>query len=190
MPEQDVVLAITSGSGDMQGILNVVWKYLLPAMEESSLPPDQEGVEQLKEKLVGMAIRTVEGDESSSRASEVSGKIYTVEPNDRSIQTISFNFEAPDTEITITTNQGEHTFVVGYQEMVTGTLANPSLVSEKVAVSGAWETADTYTVKIIYYETPQSVKFTFRFEENKLFWDTENRASFGPENPLQLTGTK
>ncbi|MCK4991811.1 MAG: serine hydrolase, partial [Bacteroidales bacterium] len=33
MPEQDAVIAITSGSDDLQGILNVVWEHLLPAME-------------------------------------------------------------------------------------------------------------------------------------------------------------
>jgi hypothetical protein len=33
------------------GILNVVWEHLLPAMEEASLPADEEGLEQLEQKL-------------------------------------------------------------------------------------------------------------------------------------------
>jgi hypothetical protein len=33
LPEQDVVIAITSETMDMQGELNLVWKYLLPAMQ-------------------------------------------------------------------------------------------------------------------------------------------------------------
>ncbi len=189
MPEQDVVLAITSGSDDMQGILNIVWEHLLPAMQEGSLPPDEEGVEQLNQKLNGLAISTAAGDKNSPKASEVSGKTYTLEPNDRSIKTIAFNFEDSSTEITITTDQGEETFRAGYHNMEKGVLANPHLVSDKVAVSGAWETADTYTVNIIYYETPQSTKYTFKFEENRVLWDRENRASFGPGHPIQLTGT-
>ncbi len=32
MPEQDAVLAITSGLDDMQAVLNLVWEHLLPAM--------------------------------------------------------------------------------------------------------------------------------------------------------------
>jgi len=75
MPEQNAVLAITSGSDDLQGILNVVWEHLLPALEESSLPPDPEGVKLMEEKLQGLSISTVEGDESSPMASEVSGNI-------------------------------------------------------------------------------------------------------------------
>ncbi len=45
MPEQDAVLAITSGLGDMQSVLNLVWDHLLPAMGESSLPDDAEGAQ-------------------------------------------------------------------------------------------------------------------------------------------------
>ena len=33
MPEQDAVIAITSGVKDMQGVLNLVWDKLLPAMK-------------------------------------------------------------------------------------------------------------------------------------------------------------
>ena len=32
MPEQDAVIAITSGVKDMQAVLNLVWDKLLPAM--------------------------------------------------------------------------------------------------------------------------------------------------------------
>ena len=56
----------------------------------------------------------------------------------------------------------------------------------KVAVNGAWEAPDTYTVNLIYYETPESMTFTFRFEDDKLFWDTERLASFGPRRLAQL----
>ena len=37
LPEQDVVIAITSETMDMQGELNLVWKYLLPAMQVDSV---------------------------------------------------------------------------------------------------------------------------------------------------------
>ena len=32
MPEQDAVVAITSGTRNLQGVLNLVWDKLLPAM--------------------------------------------------------------------------------------------------------------------------------------------------------------
>ena len=39
MPEQDAVIAITSGVKDMQAVLNLVWDKLLPAMQAIRSPP-------------------------------------------------------------------------------------------------------------------------------------------------------
>ena len=47
MPEQDAVLAITSGVSDMQAVLDTVWKYLLPAMGADALPPNPAADDQL-----------------------------------------------------------------------------------------------------------------------------------------------
>ena len=188
MPEQDAVLAITSGSDDLQGILNVVWEHLLPAMQEGTLPPDSEGVELMNQKLGNLAISTVAGSESSPLASGISGKIFTLEQNDRNFQSIAFSFEDPSPEITITGGDGVHTFRAGYQTMVKGMLPGTTVTSDRVAVNGAWETPDTYTVNIIYYETPESISYTFKFEGNRLLWDTRRKASFSPSHPAQLAG--
>lgn len=42
MPDQDAVLAITSGIGDMQAVLNLAWQHLLPAMGDAKLPPSDD----------------------------------------------------------------------------------------------------------------------------------------------------
>ena len=186
MPEQDAVIAITSGSDDLQGILNVVWDHLLPAMEMAPLQPDEAGLELLHQKQQGLAISFVAGKESSTLASDISGKVYHLEENTRSIKSISFNFENSPVEITIVTDQGKNTISAAYTDMEKGILPNSQLVSDKVAVNGAWESPDTYVVNLIYYETPQSVKHTFTFKENSLLWDRENKASFGPRKLKQL----
>jgi CubicO group peptidase (beta-lactamase class C family) len=188
MPEQDAVLAITSGSDDLQGILNIVWEHLLPAMKEGTLPPDEEGVEEMTNKLQALLISTPGGDESSPKAAEISGKTYAIEENDRSIKSISFNFDTSPAEITITTKQEVYTFAAGFQTTEAGVLPNPQVVSDKVAVSAAWQNADTYRVNLVSCETPQSMKFTFQFDEDKLLWETEHTASFGPRHPEPLSG--
>ena len=40
MPEQDAVIAITAETADMQEEINLVWKYLLPALQDDVLPAD------------------------------------------------------------------------------------------------------------------------------------------------------
>lgn len=187
MPDQDVVLAITAGSDDLQGILNVVWEKLLPALKEAPLPPDETGLEQLNQKLKQLAISYVEGEESSPLTPGLSGNTYTLEENDRTVKSITFNFEGSVKKISFATEEGEQTVGVGYQQMEEGNLGSPFVVSDKVAVNGAWTAPDTYTVNIIYVETPESVKYIFRFEEEFLLWNTERKASFGPRHPPQLT---
>jgi CubicO group peptidase (beta-lactamase class C family) len=189
MPEQNAVLAITAGSNDLQGILNLVWEHLLPAFKENLLPPDQEGLDNLTTKLQSLAISTVEGEESSPMASEVSGQSYSLAPNESKLSSIFFDFDKASPRITIISEQGEESIEAAYEQNILGSLSNPYLVSRKVAVSGAWTASDTYAVKVIYYESPQSVIHTFRFEENRLFWDTENIAAFAPGKQQQITGT-
>jgi CubicO group peptidase (beta-lactamase class C family) len=51
IPEQDVVIAITANTADMQGELNLVWEHLLPAFHEQSLPDDAQALDRLRAKL-------------------------------------------------------------------------------------------------------------------------------------------
>ena len=62
MPDQDAVLAITAGTPDMQGIMDLAWKYLLPAMQGTSLPPDEEEFAMLQKKLTELELSPVKGD--------------------------------------------------------------------------------------------------------------------------------
>ena len=41
LPEQDAVIAITSGVKDMQAVLNLVWDKLLPALKSGAAGPDR-----------------------------------------------------------------------------------------------------------------------------------------------------
>jgi hypothetical protein len=165
------------------------WEHLLPAMNEDALPPDAEGLKLLREKLAALAISSVEGEENSPNASIVSGRTYFVEPNSLSMKSITFNFEASPDIITITNEAGEQSFNVGYGDMEMGTMIIPSMVSREIAVCGVWESPDKYIVKIIYYETPHDMKFTFQFDEDKLLWDTDVNITSAPKRLEQLKGS-
>src|SRR5438034_11283088 len=63
MPDQDAVVAITSGVKDMQAILNVIWDKLLPAMQARKLPANADANRQLRDKLAHLEVRPAEGSE-------------------------------------------------------------------------------------------------------------------------------
>ena len=54
MPDQDVVVAITADTGDMQGELDAIWDHLLPAFQSASLPDDAAGQKQLNEVVADL----------------------------------------------------------------------------------------------------------------------------------------
>ena len=49
IPEQDVVIAMTSNTRDLQGQLNLVWDELLPAFQDDSLPENPQAQSALQE---------------------------------------------------------------------------------------------------------------------------------------------
>ena len=56
LPEQATVVAITSGTRDLQGVLNVVWAKLLPALRGTPLPVDAAADDRLKAKLANLSL--------------------------------------------------------------------------------------------------------------------------------------
>jgi CubicO group peptidase (beta-lactamase class C family) len=54
LPEQDVVIAITANTRDMQAQLNVVWDKLLPALESKALPDNVDDQAKLKAVIDGL----------------------------------------------------------------------------------------------------------------------------------------
>ena len=51
MPDQDVVIAITADTGNLQGELNAIWDHLFPAFRAEPLPADATAEETLKQAI-------------------------------------------------------------------------------------------------------------------------------------------
>ena len=65
LPEQDAVIAITSGTRDMQSVLNLVWNQLLPAMKAAPLATEPEAQKKLEQKLSSLVLPPQEGKGAS-----------------------------------------------------------------------------------------------------------------------------
>ena len=59
MPEQDAVVSINAGLGNMQRELDLVWKHLLPAFGPAPLPERPEAERALRAKCAKLALPTV-----------------------------------------------------------------------------------------------------------------------------------
>lgn len=109
MPDQDAVLVITSQTGDMQGVLDLVWDHLLPAMHDDSLPANAAGVAALHSQLENVALPLPSGSPSPERERELSGKSFVLAANERNMKRIGFVFDKVKCEVNFEDDHGEYT---------------------------------------------------------------------------------
>ena len=121
MPEQDAVLAITSGVGDMQAVLNLVWDELLPAMAAESSPADPETHKKLVKQLSNLNLEPPQGAHTSALADSISGETYQVKKNGLGIQKISLDFGSEQCQLKVSIAGGEVLLACGYGAWLPGT---------------------------------------------------------------------
>jgi CubicO group peptidase (beta-lactamase class C family) len=196
IPEMDAVVVITSGVRDMQKVMNLVWDKLLPAMKPGRVPENATARRQLESRLVGLTVKLPRAASTSSLASSVSGKWYEFAENDRGVKAVSLDFNSSSPALIVQTANGETRTPMGRNSWArsrgsfTNGLDRFLSVPENplVAASGAWSGENTFTVKIVLYETPFYSTVNFKFEGNRMLIDAEHNVAFGQTKLAQLIG--
>jgi len=189
MPDQDAVIAITSGVRDMQAVLNLVWEHLLPGLNAAApLPPDASVQDRLSKKLAGLTLPPQPGRPTSTVARRVSGQLYALPKNDDGLEAVGLE-TGPETTLVVRSGGREHRVPVGHGEWRReGTLPGSSGIGQPVAATGAWTADDTYTMKACLYETPFCRTLSLWFAGRALVLDQEMNVGFGPTKRPQLVG--
>jgi CubicO group peptidase (beta-lactamase class C family) len=185
LPEQDAVIAITSGVKDMQAVLNLVWDKLLPAMKASALAVDDEARKKLQEKLKALSVRPQEGTASAAR---VLGKKYEFPTNDRKLESIMLESDGKETTLVTQVNGVEQRIACGGGAWKKGRGAWGMLTVQPVAASGAWTDDESFTAKLCFYETPFIFTARLKFTGDEVRWEAESNVGFGPVKQAQLVG--
>jgi len=186
MPGQNAVVAITAETPDMQDELNLVWEHLLPAMHEEELPANDSITTALKEKLYLLALPVPEKSDDPSFAKNISGKTFTLEPNESHIKSLSFTFSDHICHLTIQTDTAVYELAFGSGEWQTGetTRRGPYLLSGakasltglppfKVAGSYRWDDENTLKLVLRYIESPHTETMICHFDQNKISVDIQ-----------------
>ena len=196
LPEQDAVLAFTAGTGDMQAVLNLVWKRLLPAMSSEPLAEDRAAQEALRQRLARLTLKTPPGQAASPLAAKVSGQTYRFEKNSQNIEAVTFEFGAEETVLRVVMERGEQRIVCGAKgdwrlgRLLDSPVDSPGEEARLVAASGAWLDEETYAVKFCFCETPFCPTVTYRFGDDRLLLDYRANVAFGPLERPHLTGRR
>lgn len=190
LPEQDAVIAITSGTYDMGGILQLVWDILLPAMHEKPLPPNPEALNVLKKKTASLQIKLPQGNESSELMQKLSGSGFAIDENDVGLKSVSFDFNNDQHKIHIEMDQGAAIIPAGTDKYLDKKPINPlpytDIVPGPVASAGAWIEPDKYRIRIYFTESTARLIYTFHFKDDELIWESDLKFALFGENEKKL----
>jgi CubicO group peptidase (beta-lactamase class C family) len=169
MPEQDTVVAITSSTADLQGVLDAIWDILLPALGDTPLSasaavaspamPDSLPLPERPDGVRPAVQGTVE---------------FRLEPNPVGLERLVVE-TAPD-GVTLTLD--DERIEVGIGRWVDAQTTMPFTPPEigafrdlrgpfpaPFAAAGGWTDPDTFAMRWQYYTTPHHDVVTLRFSE-------------------------
>lgn len=178
MPQQDVVLSITSESPSMQGELDLVWEHLLPAMTPTALPANKGAHRELTERLAHLELEPLRGQATSPTTERISGKSFHVATNEGCVESVSWDFRHHACTFTLKDNKGQYPIACGLGKWVYGLTSMPGTPpkltsgdlgpNSKVAASGAWKDDNTFEMIWRFVETPHHDTVTCRFDGDKV----------------------
>jgi CubicO group peptidase (beta-lactamase class C family) len=191
MPEFDTVVAITSGTGDLQGVLNLVWDRILPALGAASLPADADAQRKLSEKLASLSLRKQSGQPSSPTADKVTGRVFIFPPNPQHIESISLKTagDRASPSIALRLDGVDQRLECGAGSWTRGAITTASGETIPVAASGAWSSEDTYSVRLVRYRTPFSTDYDVRFAGDHVILEALDNVGLIQPQRIRLVGT-
>ena len=197
MPEQDAVVVITCESHDNQPELNLVWKYLLPAIGGESLPSNDSLATSMKRQLASLSLPLPVNTWEPASATNISGRSFRVSPNKDQIKAIRFDFSQEKYTMTMDIGNTRYDFRFGAGTWINGETDrigpdlfygakshNAGLNPFKVVGSYGWKDQRTLILELRYIESPHRETFICRFKGKKV--RMELVPSNNPENGRRI----
>ena len=199
MPDQDAVIAITSETADMQGELNQVWQYLLPAMHAEALPANNGADNKLTHHLDALSLPPAAG--GAVPQSGIFNRSFTMEPNQLNIQKININFSGGECHVafkqdsaTYKIDFGNGQWVAGKTDwlgpyLLSGAHENFSLLQpSKIDGSYTFTDPNTLQLKLRYIESPHTRIISLHVDGKNMNGTVENSFVYGNNKKVELKG--
>jgi CubicO group peptidase (beta-lactamase class C family) len=200
LPEQDAVIAITSETSDMQGELNLVWQYILPAMQVDQSTLNKSDAAILKKRLTLLKLPLPTKPDSVFKVISIAGKSFKIDSNEKNIEKISFSAKGDVITLKPKTNNNAYMLNFGNGRWVEGktTLLGPSLVAtakghfeglppSQIAGSYRWKGTKILEMQLRFIDSPHTEIMTFYFDGNKISADMLDSFK-APDKKITLKG--
>ena len=110
MPDQDAVVSIHAGLGNMQKEIDLVWDHLLPAFQDAPLAEDADALAALRRRIAALAIRPVPTVADAAWTS----KSFELKDNPRGFRSVRFDLMEDGVTCAFVTPAGEQKFPAGF----------------------------------------------------------------------------
>lgn len=203
LPEQDAVIAITSETDDMQGLLNLVWAHLLPGFDVK-IPRRRQAEKQLRQQLAACALPELEGAATTSNLPESGSVAISLEDNKLGWRQLLLTTKQ-EGALLLELHSDAGVFQLGFthgEPMPSSTVfIGPNLVSffrghfqsvypARVLGQYAWTQPDELTLELRYIESPHAQTITLRFmEQREVEVQLAKSLDFG-RNPTSIKGRR
>lgn len=171
IPELDLVVAITGGSGDMQAMLDLIWEHLYPAIRGSELPDNPDAHQRLLARLDGLDLMPppipVPGEHPAPSSFELA-------ENALGLTRVQYTFEPLSATVRFESEAGVYSSECGYNSWLfseaSGPLLPANILSRQLAdtldVAAACQWTSTVTFEVIwrFVETPRAYVLTSTFD--------------------------
>jgi CubicO group peptidase (beta-lactamase class C family) len=195
MPDQDSVIAITSGVRDMQAVLDLLWDKFLPACEPKRVRSNPSAQAKLNETLARLQLAPAQGAETPALPGKILNRRFVFPANDQKFESIALNSNDGGKNLTLAAQfdgkkfelpAGYHKWAKGRAPFPAGRLAQ--FPDEPVAGTFAWLSNDTVAVKACAFQTPFNITYQLRFEGDQVTMDAEANVAFGTTKRATLVG--
>jgi len=196
MPDQDAVVAITSESPDMGEQINMVWKFILPALKNEPLPENTSAADRLKQRLTSLSIDAPEPG-GSSLSTAPGSKQFSLIKNDMQFEKISFEFNDSDCIVALKVNgrdfkhtYGAETWVEDQTSRPGPSLTGPVKITDTYRVAGEYTWKDESTLELVlrYIESPHHETITCKFDNEDILLSVAASQAFG-NSSTEIHGT-
>ncbi|MGC4043960.1 MAG: serine hydrolase [Armatimonas sp.] len=187
MPAQELVIAITSGTDNMQAVLDALWETAPITSPSPNAPPAPSNGGAREECLDSRGeVPHPVGELTSPHAVN---RIFTFGENEQGVTAMSLTFDADGATLARTDRFGTHTFQIGLGRWREGeTTYHParSAGPQPTAIWGAWTAPNVLSFRLCYTEHPSTPLYTLTFEGEKLIVERTGAMGLGTPASVRL----
>lgn len=164
LPEKSAVVIMTAESNNLQGQLDLVWKHLLPAMQDRA---DGSAQAELDRRLAALELPM---RPAGTARAPFDARTFALETNELGLRSVTIDAKRGD--LLFRDDRGEHrlseaggtTALPGTPPRLVGGYNSTRGQPFRYAAGGAWKDDRTFELLVRYIETPHHDTITCRFD--------------------------